>query len=225
MQKTNLASSRKLFEHSFYQYEPLKTVTMHDKRYYELPDGSLAMSVTTKIGEASDKTALMEWKARVGADEAQKISTQAAVRGTAIHNICEHYLLNEPNYPKGSMPTNIETFKQIRPILDQNIGRIYGIEAPLYSYKLKAAGRTDCIADWGGIPSVIDFKTSRKPKREEWIQNYFIQATTYALMMEERTKINIPQFVIIIAVDHDEPQVFVRDKEPFIDKVYEIFSQ
>ena len=214
---------RKIFEHEFLTFEDLKTVTMHDKRYYELPDGSLAQSVTTRIGEASDKTALLEWRARVGEAEANKISTQAANRGTAIHTICEHYLLNESNYPKGTMPSNIDLFKTMRPVLDDHIGKIFALEAPLYSYGLKAAGRTDCIAEWNGIPSIIDFKTSRKLKKEEWIENYFLQATCYALMAEERTNMIIPQFAIVIAVDHEAPQVFVKDKAPYIDKVKQIF--
>ena len=213
----------KHFEHCFYDFEPLKTVTMHDKRYYELPDGSLAMSVTTRLGEVSDKSGLMEWKARVGTEEAQKISTQAANRGTAFHSICEKYLLNE-DFKKGTMPSNLSSFYDIQDILDWNIGTIYGIEAPLYSYKLKAAGRSDCVADWNGVPSIIDFKTSRKPKREEWIENYFLQATTYAIMMEERTGLCIPRFTIIISVDNEHPQIFVKDKEPYVNKVLQIFS-
>lgn len=215
---------RKQFDHCFYQFEDLKTVTMHDKRYYELPDGTLAMSVTTQIGEAMDKSHLEAWRQRIGVEEAQKITTQAAVRGTAIHNICEHYLLNNENYPTNTMPSNMATFKQIKPFLDQHIGKIYGVEVPLYSYSLKAAGRTDCIADWNGIPSVIDFKTSKKLKKEEWVQNYFYQATTYAMMMEERTGLHIPQFVIIIAVDHEDPQLFIRYSRDYVDKVKQIFS-
>lgn len=214
---------RKIFEHEFLEFEPLKTVTMHDKRYYELPDGSLAQSVTTRIGEAADKTALMEWRARVGHEEAQRITTQAANRGTAIHTICENYLLNETNYPKGTMPSNMDLFKSLRPVFDDHIGKIYALEAPLYSYGLKAAGRTDCIAEWDGVLSIIDFKTSRKLKKEEWIENYFIQATCYAMMAEERTGMVIPQFAIVIAVDHENPQVFVKDKKPYIEKVKQIF--
>jgi genome maintenance exonuclease 1 len=214
---------RKIFEHEFLTFEDLKTVTMHDKRYYELPNGTLAQSVTTRIGEASDKTALMEWRARVGQDEAQRITTQAANRGTAIHTICENYLMNEINYPKGSMPTNIDMFKSMKPVLDEHIGKIFALEAPLYSYALKAAGRTDCIAEWDNVPSIIDFKTSRKPKKEEWIENYFLQATCYALMAEERTNMIISQFAIVIAVDHENPQVFVKDKKQYIEKVKQIF--
>lgn len=217
--------SRKIFNHCFYEYEKLPRVEIDGKRHYQLPDGSLAKSVTTAIGDAMDKTHLYEWRKRVGEDHAQRITTQAAVRGTAIHSICENYLLNEESYPKNTMPTNIDSFKQIRPYIDQYIDNVYGIEAPLYSYELKAAGTADCIAEWDGIPSIIDFKTSRKLKKEEWIENYFIQATTYSLMMEERHQIKIPQIVILITVDHELPQVFIKNKQLYVDRVRQIFCQ
>jgi genome maintenance exonuclease 1 len=122
------------------------------------------------------------------------------------------------------MPSNIFSFNEIRPILDANIGKIYAIEAPLYSIGLRAAGRSDCIADWNGVPSIIDFKTSRRPKEEKWIESYFLQATTYAMMMEERTGLAVKQFAIVIAVDGAEPQVFVKDIAPYRDRVLQIFQ-
>ena len=164
-----------------------------------------------------------EWRAKVGEAEAQKISTQAAVRGTALHSICESYLLNEVNMPKGVMPVNMMTFRDIQPIINEHIDNIYGIEARLYSYQLKAAGTADCIAEWDGVPSIIDFKTSRKKKEEHWIENYFLQATTYAMMAEERTGLIVPQIVILIAVDHESPQIFVKPKDTFVKKVLQIF--
>jgi genome maintenance exonuclease 1 len=203
----------------------LPRVEIEGKRYYQLPDGSLAKSVTTAIGDATDKTALYEWRQKIGEQEANKISTQAAVRGTALHSICEHYLLNNEGMPKKAMPSNVSTFKQIQSTIDEHIDVVYGIEARLYSYDLKAAGTADCIAEWDGIPSIIDFKTSRKEKKEEWIENYFLQATTYAMMAEERTGLIIPQFVILIAVDdRPEPQIFRKLKLGYIEKVRKIFA-
>ena len=217
---------RKIFEHSFFPKFELERVNIDGVRHYATPDGKKYKSVTTILGEKTDKTALLEWRKRVGEEEANKISTQAANRGTAIHNIAEHYLLNQESYPKGVMPTNIDTFKKLRPLIDENISKIYGIEYYLYSHELKTAGATDCIADWNGIPSVIDFKTSRKLKKEEWIENYFLQATCYAMMAEEllhEWQFKVPQIVIMIAVDHEEPQVFVRDKQHYIERVKQIF--
>ena len=224
MLKQDSTSQRKIFTHKLFEFEELPRVVIDGKRHYQLPDGSLAKSVTTAIGDASDKTALYEWRKRVGEEEAQRISTQAANRGTSLHSICEYYLLNEERMPKKTMPINVDTFRKIQPLIDKHIDNIYGIEARLYSYQLKAAGTTDCIAEWDGVPSIIDFKTSKKTKKEEWIENYFLQATTYAMMTEERTGLKVPQLVILIAVDHEEPQIFIRQAENYREKVIKIFE-
>ena len=225
MQKTDSKSSRKIFEHSFFPKIELERVVIDGKRHYATPTGEKYPSVTTVLSEKLDKTALLEWRAKVGEAEANRISTQAANRGTAIHSICEHYLLNEPSYPKGTMPSNVDTFKALRPLIDEHIGTVYGLEYYLYSHELQTAGATDCIADFQGIPSIIDFKTARKLKKEEWIQNYFLQATCYAMMAEERLPIKIPQIAIMIAVDHEEPQLFVKNKSDYVDRVREIFQK
>lgn len=214
----------KEFKQNFYVFEELESVTNESGRQYMTPDGIWLDSVTTILGNKTPKTNLIEWQKRVGAEEAEKIRVQAGNRGTAVHNIAEQYLLGASHYPKGTMPVHIDTFKQIQPVLDEHIDCIYALEAPLYSIQLMCAGRTDCVAEWDGVPSIIDFKTSRKIKREEWIQNYFYQATAYAMMMEERTGLHVPQFVIVIAVDHEDPQVFVKQTANYVDEVREIFS-
>ena len=216
--------SRKIFEHAFFPKIELERVVIDGARHYVTPEGKKYKSVTTILSERTDKTHLLEWRKRVGEAEATKISVQAANRGTAIHNIAEQYLLNETNYPKGVMPANIDTFKKLRPLIDKHIGRIYGLEHFMYSDELKTAGATDCIAEFDGVMSIIDFKTSTKLKKEEWIQNYFLQATAYALMTEERHNVEVPPIAIMIAVDHEEPQLFVKPKSEFISKVREIFA-
>ena len=122
------------------------------------------------------------------------------------------------------MPTDMHTFLQIKPYLDLNLGSIYGIEAPLYSSRLRTAGRCDLLAGWQGVNSIIDFKTSRRLKKEEYIESYFLQATCYSLMAEERTTLKFPQIVIIIAVDHEDPQIFVKQRDQYVEKVLEIFQ-
>jgi len=214
---------RKIFEHEFYTPFRVERVEIDGVRHYATPSGMKYKSVTTILGEKTDKTALMEWRKRVGDVEANKISTQAANRGTAVHDIAEQYLLNQERYPKGVMSANIDTFKKIRPILDERIGKVFGLEYYLYSDTLKTAGATDCIAEFDGINSIVDFKTSRKLKKEEWIENYFLQATCYAMMTEERLPIIVPQIVIMIAVDHEEPQIFIKDKQQYIERVKQIF--
>lgn len=216
--------SRRIFEHSFFPKIQLERVNINGARHYATPDGKKYKSVTTILSEKTDKTHLIEWRKRVGEAKANQISTQAANRGTAIHDIAERYLLNETNYPKGVMPANIATFKALRPIIDDKIGMIYGLEHFMYSDELKTAGATDCIAEFNGVMSIIDFKTSTKLKKEEWIENYFLQATAYALMAEERHQVEVPQIAILIAVDHEEPQVFVKSKLKYISKVRELFA-
>ena len=216
--------SRKIFEHSFFPNIQLERVVIDGARHYITPEGRKYKSVTTILSEKSDKTHLIEWRKRVGEAEANKISTRAANRGTAIHDIAEYYLLNNPSYPKGVMPANVDTFKSLRPLIDEHIGTVYALEHFMYSDLLMTAGATDCIAEFDGIMTIVDFKTSTKLKKEEWIQNYFLQATAYALMAEERHGIEVPQIAIMIAVDHKEPQLFVKPKYLYVDEVRELFS-
>lgn len=215
---------RKLFNHNLVKEIEIETTNIDGKRYYVLPNGEKFRSVTTVLDGALDKTALMEWKKRVGHEEAQKISTQAARRGTAVHSIAERYVLNEENYLRGAMPSGIDAFKGIQKLLDKHVDNILGIELPLYSTVLKTAGRCDLIAEFNGIPSVIDFKTSRRLKEESWIESYFLQTTCYSMMFEWMYKIQIPQIAILIAVDHEEPQLFVKDRGEYVDRVIEIFT-
>jgi genome maintenance exonuclease 1 len=216
----------KKFKHNFVPFVELSTETIDGQRHYVLPDGTTKLkSVTTIISEKSDKTALYEWRKKVGEEEANRISTQAARRGTSIHKIAERYVLNEENIYKDEMPINVETFKSIQNILDDHVDNILGVELPLYSKALKCAGRTDLVAEYDGVLSIIDFKTSRKLKKLEWIENYLLQSTVYSMMFEWTYKIAVPQFVIIIAVDDEKtPQTFVMERSKYVDKVLEVFK-
>lgn len=219
---------RKYFKHKLVPTVELTTENIDGQRHYVLPDGVTKLkSVTTIIGERTDKTALLEWKKRIGEAEAQKISVQAARRGTAIHAIAERYVLNEENfYGEKEMPINVESFKPIKQILDDHVDNILGIETPLYSKALGCAGRTDLVAEYDGTLSIIDFKTSKKFKKAEWIENYFIQATCYAMMFEWIYKIAVPQIVIVITVDDEKtPQVFKLERSQYVNRVLEIFRQ
>lgn len=217
--------THKLFKHDFVTPHKLTQKVIDGKRHYVTEEGLKFKSVTTVLSEKLDKTALFEWRKRVGNEEANKISTQAARRGTAFHGIAERYLLNEEKIFKNEMPINIESFKLIQPILDKNIDNIKGIELPLFSKILKTAGKTDLVADYNGTLSVIDFKTSRKIKKEEWIESYFLQATVYSMMYEYLYKTSVPQIVILISVDHEEPQIFVKDRKDYVNRVIEIFTE
>jgi hypothetical protein len=191
-------------------------------RLYTTPEGNRYPSVTTVIGKASDKSWLDDWKARVGEEEVRKVSAQAARRGTAVHELAENYLNNDPRYTKGHMPANIATFGQIRPLLEKHVGKIYGLEVPLYSDKLRVAGRVDCLAEYNGILSIIDFKTSKREKKREDISGYFTQASAYSYMTFERTGLLPKQIVIMMMVDDGHPLVFIEKSKDWIEKFIEI---
>jgi genome maintenance exonuclease 1 len=193
----------------------IKTENINGGRYYVTPTGVKYPSITTVLSILSKK-AIMEWRKRVGAEEANKISTKAARRGTNVHQMCEDYLNNKEYITKKTMPVDKEMFGTLKPILDERINNIHTQEATLYSDYLGVAGRVDCIAEFDGRLSVIDFKTSRKLKKKEWISNYFQQASAYCVMYEERTGIPIDQIVILIAVDEEEPQVFIEKRDNHI---------
>lgn len=224
MQNINSVLSLKKFNHNFIDKIELKENYQTGQRRYQLPDGSLVPSVTTVLSSL-DHGHLDEWRKRVGEAEANKISNQAKNRGTAIHKLAEDYLLNKEDYDRGAMPINRYDFNHhIKPFLDNHVDNILGIEYPLYSKRLKTAGRTDLIAQWKGVNSIIDFKTSRKPKKDEWIKNYFLQATCYSLMLQELTGIACPDIVILISVDNDDPQVFHKKRKDYIEEVVRIFT-
>ena len=212
---------RKKFNHNIIElgYEDLVAETTDTGRTYKCPDGSSFNSVTTVLKGLSED-AIQAWRRRVGEDVANKIGVRAANRGTAVHSIIERYLDNDVEYDKDVMPDVLSTFKDVQPILDEHISEILGLEAPLYSKHLKLAGRVDCVGVFDNKLSIIDFKTSRKIKKKEWIHNYFAQASAYAIMFEERTGIPVPQLVIIIAVDNEEPQVFVEKRDDWTELLF-----
>lgn len=202
------------------ELKQLETDESTGVRYYITPSGKKLPSVTTVLGHFKKK-AMIEWRNRVGHEEADKISTRASIRGTKFHNMMESYLRNEDNYLDGVMPDMKQSFRDMQETLDL-IDNIHYIESPLYSEKLGVAGRTDVIAEFGGVLSIIDFKTSTRQKKEHWIENYFEQGTAYALMYEELVNRPIDQIVILIATDDsDEPQVFIRDKNQYIQNLLE----
>jgi CRISPR/Cas system-associated exonuclease Cas4 (RecB family) len=182
------------------------------KRFYILPSGVKVPSITTVLG-AMKKDAIQAWRQRVGEDVANQISRKASGRGTNVHTLCERYLNNDSL--GDVMPDAREMFLSIRPHLNK-IDNIHYQEQALWSKNLGIAGRVDCIAEYEGELSVIDFKTSKKIKTLDQIEDYFWQTCAYALMYEERVGQPIDNLVIIMAVENEEPLVFKQRTEDHI---------
>jgi len=193
-------------------------------RRYFTPDGNAYPSITTVLGILS-KQGILDWRKRVGEVEANRISTQASTRGTAVHKLAEDYIDNDEQWAKDAMPSNIASFNDLKNIIDKRLNNIWMQETFLYSDRLKCAGQVDCIAEFDGQLSIVDFKTSRKPKKEEWITSYFIQASFYAAAFYERTGIPIKQGVILITVDGSEPQVFKVNTYDYLEHFLKVRKQ
>ena len=214
------------FEHlpfNLYEHNELESTTVDGKRQYMTPDGTFP-SITTVLGRKKAQ-AIKKWRERVGEEEANKITTQASRRGTNMHKVVENYLDNHEDYDKKALPHVKELFNTIQPIIDDNMSLIHGIEVPLWSKQLGVAGRCDCIGILDNELSIVDWKTSNKPKKEEWIEDYFLQATAYSIMYEERTKQPVGKAVIVIAVEGDNPQIFIKKTNKYWTLLEETLSE
>lgn len=200
-----------MFEHIKHDIAKLERIDSPQGRRYLTPSGKKYPSVTSVVG-LKGQASIQEWRKAVGEEEANKISSRAARRGTAIHTLCEKYLLNQEVEP--SM-FDAETFNSILPLLNR-INNIHCLETQLYSDYLQVAGTVDCIAEFDGRVSVIDFKTSSRLKTRDEIQSYFMQTSAYAVMFEERTGIPVSRLVIIMSVDNEKPLLFVENRDRWI---------
>jgi hypothetical protein len=194
-----------------HDFAKLERITTPEVRLYKTPSGNSYPSVTSVTGLHTAK-GIAEWRRRVGAEEANRISSKASARGTRIHQYCEDYLRG--NVFEADM-FDLEMFNSIKFLLD-SIDNIHALETPLYSDHLQVAGTVDCIAEFQGKLSVIDFKTSSRPKDRDDIYNYFMQCAAYSVAFEERTGIPIGRLVIIMAVDNDDPRWFIEKRDNWI---------
>lgn len=206
-----------MITHIHHDLQRLQRVTTEEGRFYQTPSGRAYPSVTTITGLLG-KEAIIAWRKRVGDEEANRISSRAANRGTKIHSYCESYLNNE--LVEADM-FHKEMWNSILPEL-RKIDNVHCLESPLYSDHLEVAGTVDCIAEYEGKLSVIDFKTSSRIKSRDDIQNYFMQCAAYAVAFEERTGIPVSRLVIIMGVDNEEPLVFKEKRDTWIGKFLEL---
>ncbi len=195
------------FNHELIKFRELQTTMEDGKRFYKTPDGDSYPSVTSVTGILA-KDGILAWRQRIGEEKADQI-TKAAL-------FSQENLFDEPK------SNSYQMFESLSEILDQNVGMVRAIEAPLYSHNLRVGGRVDLIAEWDGELAVIDFKTSSKPKKEQWIDNYFMQSSAYAQMFEELTEITINKIVIAVALENLGTQVFIKRPSDYIQQFIDL---
>ena len=191
-----------MFNHIDLNLPSLNRETIDGVRYYKVPnDEELIRLVSiTSVTSHFNKEIFVKWRKRVGEEEANRITKKATSRGTDMHTLVENYLLNIPELPK-VQPISDFLFKISRSTLD-NINNIHALESSLYSKELGIAGTVDCIAEYEGELAIIDFKTSAKPKPEDWIEHYFVQCMAYGCMLYEMTGNMVKKLVIIMACEN-----------------------
>lgn len=208
----------KLFNHDKLSLDSLlQEETSTTGRSYKTPDGVFP-SVTTVVGFEKQQF-FAEWRKKNPTE-----SVRVTTRGTEFHALIERYLNNEEINFDTIMPNMVDIFVQMQPMLHR-IDNIKMLEAPLWSSLIGLAGRTDCIADFDGKLSIIDFKASTKQKRKKDIENYFLQATAYAMMLQERTGVKVEQFVILIACEDGTSQIFTDKPINYVKKLKEIIER
>jgi genome maintenance exonuclease 1 len=218
------------FNHEPVELPTITATTTDGVRLYETPEGNFYPSITTVLSVKS-KQGLSEWRQKVGNEVANYISGKAAARGTKVHHMCEDYLnnvyINSPTkwskHKKDFLPYCL--FTQLKDKVFSNIDNIHAQEAGLYSDKYKVAGRVDCIAEYNGVLSIIDFKTSTKERKDEWNENYYIQCSAYAEMYGERTGTEIEQIVILCVTEDGTVQEFVKEKFDYLDALTETVTE
>ena len=193
-----------------YEYAKLKRVEVDGKRRYAAPGGAPVASVTTILGETKDKTHLIEWRRRVGEKKAQEITTEAAGVGTRMHHYLEKYVETGEWPQPGSNPYAQQAHMMATTIkihaLD-DVDEIWGSEVPLYVPGIYA-GTTDLVGQYKGNPAILDFKQTNKPKKLEWVEDYFLQLTAYAIAHNELHGTNIREGHIFMCSRAGEYQQF-----------------
>lgn len=190
------------------------------KRFYLTPEGNKYPSVTTILGHGEKKW-LDDWRNMLGPKKADKETKRCSDRGTAVHTLAEMYLDNKEDFTRGYDKDHIRMFNQLKLRLNK-VDNIRIQEAPLYSDQLKIAGRVDCVAEYNGVLSIVDFKTSNNPKDIGMVQDYFLQCTAYALMWTELTGEHIEDIVILMAVEKGMISMVYKDKiDKYVKPLYE----
>tara|TARA_B000000609_G_C24176156_1_gene354160 strand:- start:1423 stop:2094 length:672 start_codon:yes stop_codon:yes gene_type:complete len=212
------------FKHTPVEYneESLDQQNRKSGRVYVDERGNEYPSIT-RVLSILNKDAIIAWRKRVGEEEANRISTKASKRGTKVHGLIEKFIANEEWNVDVNL-LDLQVMKDVTPAIEASLSEVFAIEKKMYSEHLGVAGTVDCVGIWNNKRSIIDWKTSRKWKKKEWISGYFMQSAAYAIMWEERTGMPIKNLVICIAGD-EGVQIFEEDRDdwtqPLIDTISE----
>ena len=200
--------------------ESLKQENRKSGRVYIDEKGNEYPSIT-RVLSILNKDAIIAWRKRVGEEEANRISTKASKRGTKVHGLIEKFISNE-EWKEGISLPDLQVMNDVVPAIEHSLSEVFAIEKKMYSEHLGVAGTVDCVGVWNNRKSIIDWKTSRKWKKKEWIHGYFMQSAAYAVMWEERTGIPIKNLVVCIAGE-EGLQIFEEDRDdwtqPLIDTI------
>ena len=216
-----------MFEHVELNLRPLERETIDGVRYYKIPNDEelLKLVSITSVISHYNKEFFAKWRKKVGEDKANEITRKATSRGTDFHTLTEHLLKND-ELPSGSVQPLAEFLYLIAKDELRNINNIHGLETALYSKELGVAGTVDCIAEYNGELSIIDFKTSKKAKPRDWIDHYFVQCAAYACMLYEMTGIMVKKFVIIMSCEDGDCVVYEEyDKAKYIKKLSQYITK
>lgn len=212
-----------MFKHIPYRLPRLKTRNRNGKRFYMVTPSKLYPSVTTVMAIV-DQQGIDRWIEEVGEGYAKAVQIRSTTLGSELHKIVEEYLNNKDPRESHTNIIPLAHFDNIKEHLCR-IDNIRGQEETLFSHGLKLAGRVDCVADFDGKISIIDFKTSRKKKQENWIEKYFLQETAYAIMWEEMTNMSINQIVTIISGEDGSKDVYVKSRDSYKVRLREVIKE
>lgn len=204
-----------IFNHVNLDLPKLERELIDNVRYYKLPSGDKKLVSITSVISHYKKDFFLKWRKRIGEEKAERITSRSTKRGTGMHTLIENYLYNEENLPEVP-PLSKYLFYTAKPYLNR-INNIHGLETSMYSEYLGIAGTCDCIAEFDGELSIIDFKSSAQPKPVEWVESYFVQCAAYAAMLHELTGISVKKFVIIMSCENGDCVVYEEyDKEKYL---------
>ena len=212
------------FNHIPINFTQSQLIEKDDGHYYQTPSGAIYPSITTMLHKTMSEEkqkSLENWRAQEIA--ADYITQEAAIIGSETHKLIENYLNSQENNEKPRLFSEAH-FNNLLPFVNK-INDIHGIELRLYSDKMKLAGTSDCIAKYDGKLSIIDYKTKRSDQREEWLTDHFIQATSYSLMFEELTGIEVDQIVILVSSEKNTRMEFIQNPADYLDVLEKRISQ